>query len=76
MSHSLNLYFIFQYLEAYYSSIREKQATQALEFSNNYAGSRDSDVIIIAGDLNSTPESPVYNLFAADYGYSDSLVDR
>ena len=57
------------------TSIREKQAAQVLQFASNYASSYSTDMIIIAGDYNSSPNTPVYNMMTAD-GYVDSVVDR
>merc|ERR1711976_928844 len=57
------------------TSIREKQTTQVLQFASNYASSYSTDMIIIAGDYNSSPNTPVYNMMTAD-GYVDSLVDK
>ena len=46
-----------------------------LQFASNYASSYSTDLIIIAGDYNSSPNTPVYNMMTAD-GYVDSLVDK
>ena len=44
--------------------MREAHADQVLQFVRN-AGDRDnSDVVIVAGDLNSSPNTPVYNKFS------------
>ena len=42
-----------------YSHVREQQAGQLLSFASNYAATHSGDLVIIAGDLNSTPLSPV-----------------
>ena len=42
-----------------YSHVREQQAGQLLRFASNYAATHSGDLVIIAGDLNSTPLSPV-----------------
>ena len=57
--------------ESVQSPVREKQAQQVLEFADNFSKSYGTDLIIVAGDLNSTPASPVYSLFQR---MTDSLV--
>ena len=52
------------FVKALHSSIREKEAVQLLEFADNYSGTHGTDLVIIAGDLNSNPGTPVYNLFS------------
>ena len=55
-----------------HSDVREAHADQILQFARN-AGDRDnSDVVIIAGDLNSSPNTPAYNRFS---DYTDAFVD-
>ena len=44
-----------------------------IEFADNFSGSFGTDLIIIGGDLNSTPDSPVYNTFSQ---LVDCLVDK
>ena len=56
-----------------YTSVREAQADQVLQFAQNACIRDDTDVVIIAGDFNSSPNSPVYNRFS---GYVDTLVDK
>ena len=56
-----------------HSSIREKEAAQVLNFADNYSASYGTDLIVIAGDLNSSPGTPVYNKFSQ---MVDCLVDK
>ena len=59
-------------LQSLHSAIREKQALQVLQFSENYSKTHSTDLVIIGGDLNSTPGSPVYRLFQS---LTDTMVD-
>ena len=63
------------YFQNTYSSIRESQAKQVLEFARNFVNSQGSDVTVLAGDLNATPASRVHQLFI-DEGFTDSLLDK
>ena len=56
--------------EETYSYIRLSQARSLLHFINKLK--HDSDVVILAADLNSTPHSPVYHLLTSHL--SDSLT--
>ena len=51
---------------------REKQAKQVLDFASNFAISQNSDVALLVGDMNSSPNSPVYNMITGE-GFSDAL---
>ena len=44
-----------------------------LEFANNYSGTYGTDLVIVAGDMNSSPGTPVYNTFSQ---LVDCLVDK
>ena len=44
-----------------------------LEFADNFSGTHSSDLIIVGGDLNSSPGTPVYNKFSQ---MVDCLVDK
>ena len=54
------------------SVTREKQAKQVLDFAGNFAISQNSDVALLVGDMNSSPNSPVYNMVTGE-GFSDAL---
>lgn len=59
-------------LEKKHSSLREKQADDVIKLIADHK--TKSDVVIVAGDLNSTPGSPVYNKFISA-GLTDTLVE-
>lgn len=59
--------------EEEWSSVRESQADDVIELIAAHEDDQ-ADLIIVAGDLNSTPGSVVYNKFL-DAGLTDSLVD-
>ena len=63
----------FSILQSLHSPIRENQAVQVLEFADNFSGSFGTDLIIVGGDLNSSPDTPVYNAFSQ---LVDCLVDK
>ena len=44
-----------------------------LDFANSFATAQNSDVALLVGDMNSSPNSPVYNMITAE-GYSDALA--
>ena len=44
-----------------------------LEFSENYSQTHSTDLVIIGGDLNSTPSSAVYSVFQS---LTDTLLDH
>ena len=44
-----------------------------MEFADNFSGTHSSDLIIVGGDLNSSPGTPVYNTFSQ---MVDCLVDK
>ena len=58
-------------LEKKHSRLRKKQAEDVLKLVA--AHKTKSDVVIVAGDLKSTPGSPVYNKFISA-GLTDTLV--
>ena len=61
--------------ELRHSSTREKQAEEVIKAADMFFYSEAVDVIIVAGDLNSSPHSPVYNIFTSG-GFTDTLVSR
>ena len=60
-------------LQALNSATREAQAQQVLDFSRNFGLSQSADVSFLVGDMNSSPNSPVYNKITAE-GFSDALA--
>ena len=58
--------------EELWTSVREKQADDVLTLIA--AQMKHSDLVILAGDLNSTPKSSVYKKFISA-GLTDTLVD-
>ena len=58
--------------EKNYTRLREKQAEDMMKLIADHK--TKSDVVIVAGDLNSTPGSPVYNKFISA-GLTDTLVE-
>jgi len=58
--------------EEKWSSLREKQADDVIRMVASHK--TKSDIVIVAGDLNSRPGSPVYNKFISA-GLKDSLID-
>ena len=51
------------------------QAEEVIKAADMFFYSEAVDVIIVAGDLNSSPHSPVYNIFTSR-GFADTLVSR
>ena len=58
--------------EKLWSSVREKQAEDVIALVDSHK--KKSDVVLVAGDLNSTPGSAVYKKFISA-GLTDALVN-